>query len=48
MVADSAVLEQTQILAKKYIKTDPELSENPRLKSLVSELFKETNEYGFN
>jgi ATP-dependent DNA helicase RecG len=45
---DSAILEETQTLAKAIIAEDPELSQNAAIKRLVVELFKESNEYGFN
>jgi ATP-dependent DNA helicase RecG len=48
IAADSAILEETQALAKKIIRSDPELSQNSEIKRLVAELFKETDEYGFN
>jgi len=48
MAADSAILEETQSLAKSIVKDDHELSGNPELKQLVAELFKESSEHGFN
>ena len=48
LTADSDVLEETQTLAKRIIREDPELSNHPELRTLTQELFKDSNEYGFN
>jgi ATP-dependent DNA helicase RecG len=48
MSEDSMVLEETRSLAKNIIKDDPELTGNPQLREMINELFKDTNEYGFN
>ena len=48
LAADSEILAETGALAKTIIKADPELNKNVELKRLVAELFKESNEYGFN
>jgi ATP-dependent DNA helicase RecG len=48
MVSDSLILEETQRLAKSLIKDDPELTGQPELRELVSELFKDSSEYGYN
>jgi ATP-dependent DNA helicase RecG len=48
LAADSQILEETQALAKSIIKEDPGLSHNPKLRALVADLFKESNEYGYN
>jgi len=48
LATDSAILEETQTLAKTLVKDDPELTQSPELQRLVAELFKESNEHGYN
>ncbi|MCL2071855.1 MAG: ATP-dependent DNA helicase RecG [Oscillospiraceae bacterium] len=48
LAADTEILAETQALAKRIIKDDPELSQNVKLKKFAAELFKDSNEYGFN
>ncbi|MCL1789285.1 MAG: ATP-dependent DNA helicase RecG [Oscillospiraceae bacterium] len=48
LAADSRILTETQALAKSIIKEDPELNQNIELKQLAAELFKDSNEYGYN
>jgi ATP-dependent DNA helicase RecG len=48
LASDTKILEETQTLAKSIIKSDPQLTAHHELKQLVDELFKDTNEYGYN
>jgi ATP-dependent DNA helicase RecG len=48
VAADSEILEQTQKLARELVKNDPELLQSPQLRALINELFKDSNEYGYN
>ncbi|MCL1903136.1 MAG: ATP-dependent DNA helicase RecG [Oscillospiraceae bacterium] len=48
LAADGEILSETQALAKLIIKDDPELNDNIELKQLAAELFKDSDEYGFN
>ncbi|MCL2633183.1 MAG: ATP-dependent DNA helicase RecG [Oscillospiraceae bacterium] len=48
MTEDNDVIIETQDLARSIIKNDPDLRQSAELRELVAELFKDSNEYGYN